>query len=122
MKKVEIDEYHPYYQMMVNFQAAHASGKPLSKAWVRSYCLYESPLIEPIILCTLQIVLSERAILFGKDPAKIINYSLIIGDKLLRMSSFDQNEIYHAYTRQLLLIYAQLLRFFAQIHIKKLIV
>jgi len=100
-----ISEDNPHFQAMKNYQDIHISGKKPSLSWVTSCCRYKDD-----IKCTLQIVLAERLILFGKDPDAILGYSLDQGFEFHMMSIENRKQVMELYIDKILHMYRNILR------------
>jgi len=100
----QITHDHPHFQTMKNYQKLHSAGKKPNLAWVGSFCRYNDDM-----KCTLQIVLAERLILFGKDPSFILNSDLDRGEEFYMMSNEERKQTMYKYIDMLLDIYNRIL-------------
>lgn len=100
---------HPNFLLMKNFQEVLNSGKEIPLSWIRSGCLYQSPYFVDMFKTHLHIALTERLILFGKDPTPILQLELD-SLKLMRLSESNRHQLERAFINKLLTIYQIILR------------
>lgn len=112
-KGIAIGQEHEHFQLLKNFQEILPFlAKDPSKLlpFIRSGCLYESPILEePIFRCCLQIALSERLLLFGKNPTAVLAYCLN-SEKLFQVSEEVRRRLQIQYGIMLMDIYDRIQR------------
>jgi hypothetical protein len=98
---VEIDESHPHFNLI-----RALNGERSLVYFVRSSCLYESPILaEPAFKCHLQIALAERLLLFGQNPQDILAYDLLYNDYMMSLKSDVREQVELEYAKRLIEIY-----------------